>query len=137
MARLAILTDALAFARTYTLSLLDTIPQADWFTMPAGCPSHIAWQIGHLALAEARLVYDRVCCGRSQDGLLPGEFHTLFGRTSIPNPDRRPRNRTSAPILQDKSGVSALVWTPRNDARRTNRPDSPDVGPVAGVVRTE
>jgi hypothetical protein len=85
--RLAILTDALAFSRTYTLSLLDTIPQADWFMMPAGCPSHIAWQVGHLALAEARLVYDRVCGGHSQDGLLPPEFHTLFGRTSVPDPD--------------------------------------------------
>jgi len=85
--RLDTLTDALVFARDYTLSLVDTIPQSNWFQMPFGCPSHVAWQVGHLALAEARLVYDRVCCGRSQDGLLPAEFHTLFGRTSIPDPD--------------------------------------------------
>jgi hypothetical protein len=87
MNRVALLTDSLVFARDYTLSLVDTIPQSDWFQMPAGCPSHIAWQVGHLALAEARLVYDRVCGGRSQDGLMPAEFHTLFGRTSVPDPD--------------------------------------------------
>ena len=85
--RLGTLTDALAFAREYTLSLVDTIPQTEWFQMPPGCPSHIAWQVGHLALAEARLVFDRVCLGRSQDGLLPAEFHTLFGRTSVPDSD--------------------------------------------------
>jgi hypothetical protein len=86
--RLAALTDALNFARKYTLTLLDSISSTDWFTMPDNCPSHIAWQVGHLALAEARLVFVRVC-GRYADeaSILQPQFVTLFGRTTVPSPD--------------------------------------------------
>ena len=38
------------FARAYTLATLVGIEEADWFAMPAGCPTHLAWQIGHLAM---------------------------------------------------------------------------------------
>jgi len=40
------------FARSYMLAILAEIDEADWFTMPAGCPTHVAWQVGHLAMAE-------------------------------------------------------------------------------------
>jgi hypothetical protein len=78
--------DALVFARGYTIPLLDTIPEADWFAMPAGCPSHVAWQVGHLAFAEARLVVERVG-GRAEvgGGVLPDEFIRLFARNSTPD----------------------------------------------------
>src|SRR4051794_913064 len=86
--RIQILTDALTFARQYTVELLDTIPPGDWFRMPAGCPSHVAWQVGHLALAESWLVVGRAC-GRlgDLDGIRPAQFVPIFGRTSIPEPD--------------------------------------------------
>ncbi len=88
MSQFSTLADALVFTRGYTAALLDAIPVADWFTMPAGCPSHVAWQVGHLAMAEARLVVDRIGNRRSVDeGLLPAEYLTLFGRESVPDPD--------------------------------------------------
>jgi hypothetical protein len=85
--RISALIDALVFARGYTIDLLATIPEADWFTVPAGCPSHVAWQVGHLAFAEARLVVERVG-GRTEvgGGVLPPEFVTLFARNSVPEP---------------------------------------------------
>src|SRR5215213_794654 len=85
MTRIAAFIDALVFARGYTIPLLDTIPEADWFVMPAGCPSHVAWQVGHLAFAEARLVVERVG-GRTEvgGGVLSEEFVRLFARNSVP-----------------------------------------------------
>ena len=86
MSRIQQFIDALVFARGYTIPLLDTIPEADWFAMPAGCPSHVAWQVGHLAFAEARLVVERVG-GRAEvgGGVLPDEFIRLFARNSTPD----------------------------------------------------
>src|SRR4051794_2973339 len=83
--RVSAFIDALVFARGYTVELLATIPEADWFAVPAGCPSHVAWQVGHLAFAEARLVVERVG-GRIEvgGGVLPEEFVKLFARNSVP-----------------------------------------------------
>jgi hypothetical protein len=75
------------FARGYTVPLLDAIPESDWFTMPAGCPTHVAWQVGHLAMAEARLIVERVGGRRVvEEGVLPAEYLKLFGRESVPDP---------------------------------------------------
>src|SRR4051794_17999651 len=86
--RVSAFIDALVFARGYTVELLATIPEADWFAVPAGCPSHVAWQVGHLAFAEARLVVERVG-GRTEvgGGVLPPEYIRLYGRESVPEPD--------------------------------------------------
>jgi hypothetical protein len=86
--RIAAFIDNLVFARGYTVELLAHIPEADWFVMPPGCPSHVAWQVGHLAFAEARLIVERVG-GRTEigGGVLPAEYIQLFGRNSVPEPD--------------------------------------------------
>jgi hypothetical protein len=88
MSRVQQFIDALVFARGYTVDLFGTIPEADWFVMPTGCPSHVGWQVGHLAVAEARLVVERIG-GRTEigGGVLPAEFLTLFARNSIPDGD--------------------------------------------------
>lgn len=88
MSRLPPFIDALIFARGYTVELLATIPEADWFVMPAGCPSHVGWQVGHLAVAEARLVVERIG-GRTSvgGGVLPADFLKLFARESVPDAD--------------------------------------------------
>jgi DinB superfamily len=88
MDRIRALIDALVFARGYTVPLLDTIPVSDWFAMPAGCPTHVAWQVGHLAFAEARLIVERVGGRRIvEEGVLPAEYFNLFARDSVPDPD--------------------------------------------------
>ncbi len=50
-----LVTDQIQAARTYTLNLLAQIPQDFWYEKPQGCPTHIGWQLGHLAMAEFRL----------------------------------------------------------------------------------
>src|SRR5262249_43985142 len=85
--RLALLADSIVFARGYTVELIDTIPQAEWCTLPAGCPSNVAWQVGHLATAEARLLLLRACGRDVEAEGLPAGYIPLFPRTMVVEPD--------------------------------------------------
>lgn len=80
--------EQLRFARAYTLRLLDSVPQEQWFTIPPAGVAHIAWQVGHLAMAEYRLLLDRFRGVVPEDAALMSEaFLALFGRASEPVPD--------------------------------------------------
>ena len=79
----------LEFARAYTLSLLADIEPQDWFTIPAGCGTHVAWQVGHLAMAEYGLcLYRQRGRGEVDASLMSSTFRKAFSRGSIPEPDR-------------------------------------------------
>jgi hypothetical protein len=86
MSRLTEALEQIDFARRYTLERLDTVPLSEWFAIPPGGVSHIAWQVGHLAMAEYRL-----CIGRlrprttADEELIPDVFLKTFGRESQPN----------------------------------------------------
>ncbi|HEX7010907.1 MAG TPA: DinB family protein [Phycisphaeraceae bacterium] len=41
--------------RRYTQKLLDITPADRWFSFPEPVHTHIAWQVGHLAMAQFRL----------------------------------------------------------------------------------
>lgn len=72
-------------ARSYTLELVASIPHELWFIMPAGCPTHVAWQVGHLAMAEYGLCLFRQRGRLPEDlTLMPGSFRKLFSRQSQP-----------------------------------------------------
>jgi hypothetical protein len=73
-------------ARSYTLELVASVPTEHWFTMPGGCPTHVAWQVGHLAMAEYGLCLFRQR-GRLPDDLhlMPSSFRKLFSRQSQPS----------------------------------------------------
>jgi hypothetical protein len=87
MSRLQHAIDAIIFARTYTRGLLDTIDPADWFRMPAGGVTHVAWQVGHLAMAQYRLCFERVRGPRPDDeSLISAAFLKTFGRDSVADP---------------------------------------------------
>ena len=76
------------FARDYTLSLLAEIDDSDWYRLPAGCPTHIAWQIGHLAMAEYGLCLFRQRGRQEIDReIMPSEFRKAFSRGSLPESD--------------------------------------------------
>ena len=76
------------FARDYTLSILAQIDDAEWFTMPAGCPTHVAWQVGHLAMAEYGLCLFRQRGRQEIDlDLMSSGFRKLFSRGTTPEPD--------------------------------------------------
>jgi hypothetical protein len=76
------------FARQYTLGLLDATPKEDWFQIPNGLPTNVAWQIGHLAVSQYGLLMFRVR-GRSPDdlSLIPGKFRKKYSRQTTPTSD--------------------------------------------------
>jgi hypothetical protein len=78
----------LRFARFYSKRLLEHTPVEDWFCIPPAGVSHVAWQVGHLAMAGYRMALERVR-GRQPDDaeLIGNDFLTLFGRESVPLAD--------------------------------------------------
>ena len=95
MNRLHAAIQAISTAREYTDQLLARTDPAEWFRQPQEGVTHIAWQVGHLAFAEYAIGLRRIRGVRDEDGtLFPEEFHNLFGRLSVPDPD--PGNYPSA-----------------------------------------
>jgi hypothetical protein len=60
MSRLQLAIEQIVFARNYTIRLLDQTPTDDWFRLPQGEVSHVAWQVGHLTFSEYRLALWRI-----------------------------------------------------------------------------
>jgi uncharacterized damage-inducible protein DinB len=88
MSRLQLAIEQLVFARNYTIRLLDQTPAAEWFRRPPGGVTHIAWQVGHLAIAEYWLVLVRTRGERPEDEqLIPKAFQPPFERHSVPDFD--------------------------------------------------
>ena len=74
------------FARQYTLALLDGIEPAEWFAMPCGSPTHLAWQVGHLAMAQYGLCLFRIRGRQEIDAeLMSGAFRKQFSKGSTPD----------------------------------------------------
>ena len=88
MSRLQLAVEQIVFARNYTVRLLDQTPATEYFRQPPGGVSHIAWQVGHLAMAQYRLALERIRGPQPDDAdLISDEFLRLFGRQSIPDSD--------------------------------------------------
>jgi hypothetical protein len=88
MSTLRTALDQIVFARGYTLRLLEGFNPAEWFRMPAEGVTHVAWQVGHLAMAEYLLALDRIRGVRpGDDDLISPEFLRMFRRESRPDPD--------------------------------------------------
>jgi len=76
------------FARSYSTSLLDGLAEEDWFRQPSEGITHIAWQVGHLAMAEYGLCLFRIRGRRPEDlDLMPGKFRKQFSKASQPVPE--------------------------------------------------
>jgi DinB superfamily len=85
MSPLELATEQIKFARSYTLDVLAGVNDDDWFRPPPGGVTHLAWQVGHLAMAEFRMVLERVRGARPDDAdVLPPEYLQIFGRGSEP-----------------------------------------------------
>src|SRR5262245_13856529 len=75
-------------ARRFTLKTLEQVPEENWFVMPGGV-THVAWQFGHLAIAQYRLCLVRLRGDQPGDSnLITPEWIGLFGKGSTPDPDR-------------------------------------------------
>jgi hypothetical protein len=117
MSVLHLALDRIAFARNYTLRLLDTIPLTDWFRQPQGAVSFVGWQVGHLAVAEYRLALERIRGRRDSDvELIDESFVARYGRQSVPDADparnpppaeiRRVFDRVHEQVLRELPGVA-------------------------------
>ncbi len=88
--RMQIAVRKIEFARNYTMTLLDGLNADDWFWMPDSYPTHIAWQVGHLAMSEYGLTLFQQR-GRDRDvdaKLMSSKFRKLFMRGTTPSSDR-------------------------------------------------
>lgn len=76
------------FAREYTLSLLDGLSDDEWFQIPVGGVSHVAWQVGHLAMAQYGLCLFRMR-GRAEidSALMSSSFRKKFSKGTLPETD--------------------------------------------------
>src|SRR5262245_52760851 len=76
------------FARSYSLYLLDGIGEAEWFAMPCGAPTHLAWQVGHLAMAQYGLCLFRLRGRQEIDAdLMSSSFRKQFSKGTTPDAD--------------------------------------------------
>jgi hypothetical protein len=69
------------------LQLIDSIPIELWYVRPENADTHLAWQVGHLAVSEYGLMLFRQR-GRAPGDLelMPGWLRKQFGRGSQPAP---------------------------------------------------
>ena len=85
--KLQMAIDQIAAARAYTMTLLEDIDHDQWFhqadllDQPNAAPTHVAWQVGHLAMAQYGLLLFRQR-GRSLDdsSLMSSSFRKKFSR---------------------------------------------------------
>jgi hypothetical protein len=77
------------FARNYTLTLLANLEEDDWFRQPHEGVTHLAWQVGLLAMAEYMLALVRMRGKRPEDeGLISKPFLRMFLKGTRPESDR-------------------------------------------------
>jgi hypothetical protein len=95
--------EQMAFARQYTLGLLESVPESIWGGCPPGLPTSFAWQVGHLAMAQYGLMLFRQR-GRAEGdvALMPGGIRKRYARGSIPAaaPDDHPSRTEILELLQ-------------------------------------
>jgi len=114
---LELATKQIAFARSYTVNLLEDLDDDLWFTMPDGCSTHVAWQVAHLAMAQYGLCLFRQRGRADVDReLLPRGFVQKYGKGSTPNPApednlspaeiREILDRINAQACEEMSGFS-------------------------------
>ena len=85
MSRLTEALDQIDFARRYTRERIETVPLADWFTIPPGGVTNVAWQVAHLARSEYRLCLVRLRPRSAADAeLISDEVLALFGTNTVP-----------------------------------------------------
>ena len=73
------------FARAYTMTLLDGLADQQWYWSPANMTTHVAWQVGHLAMAQYGLCLFRQRGRLSEDSeLMSSKFRKLFMKGTMP-----------------------------------------------------
>lgn len=77
--------EQMSWARSYTLQLVESVPDDLWEAMPEGLATNLAWQVGHLAVAQYGLMLFRQRGRTPADlDLMPGWLRKKFGRGTTP-----------------------------------------------------
>jgi hypothetical protein len=85
MSRLREALDQIDFARRYTRERIETVPSSEWFTIPPGGVTNLAWQVAHLARSEYRLCLVRLRPRTTADAeLISDEVLELFATNTVP-----------------------------------------------------
>lgn len=112
--------EQMAWARQYSLQLIESVDPSLWYQKPDGADTNLAWQVGHLAVSQYGLMLFRQR-GRSPGDLeiMPGWLRKQFGRGTTPPQanDKSPTpeellNRLKAiheQAMQEVAGLSAEV----------------------------
>ncbi len=86
--RLELAIGQIRFAREYTQSLIADLEPSDWFRQPTEGVTHLAWQIGHLAMAQYGLCLFRMRGRADVDTeLMTSAFRKKFSKGTTPDPD--------------------------------------------------
>lgn len=73
--------------RVLSLQMIERVPHEQWFEMPAGV-THVAWNVGHMAIAEYFLGLGLVRGVRESDrDFIPESYVELFGYGSVATSD--------------------------------------------------
>lgn len=130
--RLEIAVKNMEFARRYTKTMLGDLSDDDWFWTPSDSSdsftTHIAWQAGHLAMAEYGLMLFRQR-GRDLEvdtKLMSGKFRKLFMRGTEPARDRSiyPEPREILEVM-DRVHAQVLSEVPGFDGSQLDEPTDP------------
>ena len=101
--RLEIAKNQIESARKYMLGNLEGLSDDQWFWMPESRISHIAWQVGHLAMAQYGLTLFRQR-GRAEvdTKLMSGKFRKRFmkGTTPATDPSDHPSPQEILEVLE-------------------------------------
>lgn len=107
------------FAREYTNQLLADVRGEDWFRCPEGAPSHLAWQVGHLAVAEYGLTMLRIRGKLSEDAqMISNDYLRAFKKGTEPQSD--PRVYPDLDVIRgvfDRVHTAALEIIPSYDSQ--------------------
>ena len=73
--------------RVLSLQMIERVPHDRWFDMPTGV-THVAWNVGHMAIAEYFLGLVFVRGAKEEDAeLISPAYAELFGYGSVPVAD--------------------------------------------------
>lgn len=134
--RLEIAIRQIEFARRYTQSLLEDLTDDEWYFVPESSElvTHIAWQCGHIAMAQYGLTLFRQRGRASVDSsLMSGKFRKRFMRGTEPTADRA-EYPTPSEILEvmEKVHRQMLIEAPELDGDHLD--EELDEGPHAGFA---
>lgn len=125
--RLELVVRRIQFSRRYMMSLLEGLEESDWFWMPDAYSTHIAWQVGHIAMSHYGLTLFRQR-GRAEvdSSLMAGKFRKLFMKGTAPKVDPA-YYPTSAEILEvlDRVYQQTMVELPTFEAHLDEPVDAP------------